>query len=217
MQAHQLKPPPGAKHAKKRIGRGNASGHGTYSTRGLKGQKSRAGHKPRRYFEGGQTELMRRLPRKRGFTNHFRVDFTAVNLRDLARFDDGADVTPELLKQNGIVSSLRKPIKVLGTGDISRKLNVTAHKFSMAAREKIEAAGGTATALMPDIDKKAAHPKRKRASKKTIAAAKAKVVADREKDEAAETEGKGKKGAKAAAPAEDAPETEAQEDDGDGS
>ena len=75
MQAHQLRPPKGAKHAKKRVGRGNASGHGTYSTRGLKGQKSRAGRKPRRFFEGGQTELTRRLPRRRGFTNPFRVEF----------------------------------------------------------------------------------------------------------------------------------------------
>ena len=164
MQAHDLRPPKGSKHARKRIGRGNASGHGTYSTRGLKGQKSRSGRKPRRFFEGGQTELMRRLPRKRGFTNRFRVEFTPVNLRDLSRFDDGAEVTPEILKDVGLVSTLRIPVKVLGTGEISKKLDVTAHKFSKSAREKIEAAGGTATALMVD-EPKVKKPKKVKKSK----------------------------------------------------
>ncbi len=168
MQAHDLKPPKGAKHARKRVGRGNASGHGTYSTRGLKGQKSRAGRKPRRFFEGGQTELMRRLPRKRGFTNRFRVEFTPINLRTLDdRFDDGAEVTPEILKEVGLVSTLRIPVKVLGTGDITKKLNVTAHKFSKSAREKIEAAGGSATALIADVVK----TEKKRKVKKTKAKA----------------------------------------------
>jgi large subunit ribosomal protein L15 len=162
MQAHQLKPPKGAKHARKRVGRGNASGHGTYSTRGLKGQKSRAGRKPRRFFEGGQTELMRRLPRKRGFQNPFRVEFAPVNLRDLDRFDSGTDVTPELLRDSGVISNLSKPVKVLGAGEIDKKLNVTAHKFSAAARQKIEAAGGTVTALIVDEPK----PEKKRKARK---------------------------------------------------
>jgi large subunit ribosomal protein L15 len=183
-----LKPPKGAKHARKRVGRGNASGKGTYSSRGLKGQKSRAGRKPRRFFEGGQTELMRRLPRKRGFTNRFRVEFTAVNIRDLARFDDGAEVTPEILKEVGLVSTLRIPVKVLGTGDIDRKLNITAHKFSKSAREKIEAAGGTATALIVDEPK----PEKKR-KKKVKAAPKAEeeTPATEAEEPAAEPESEG--------------------------
>lgn len=202
MQAHHLRPPRGAKHAKKRVGRGNASGHGTYSTRGLKGQKARAGNKPRRFFEGGQTELMRRLPRKRGFNNPFRKEFAAVNLRDLERFADGADVTPELLKEAGVLTSLRKPVKILGTGDLNRKLNVTAHRFSGSAREKIEAAGGTATALMPDVDRKAAHPNRKRASGK-------------KKKGPAQTPAAEAKGADKAK-AEEGPPEAAKEDSGDG-
>jgi large subunit ribosomal protein L15 len=147
MQAHQLKPPRGAKHARKRVGRGNATGHGTYSGRGLKGQKSRSGRKPRRFFEGGQTRLMKRLPHKRGFTNPFRVEYSPVNLSDLERFEAGTDVTPELLKESGVLRSLRKPVKVLACGEITRKLNVTAHKFSMTAREKIEKAGGSVTVI----------------------------------------------------------------------
>jgi large subunit ribosomal protein L15 len=194
MQAHDLKPPKGAKHARKRIGRGNASGHGTYSSRGLKGQKSRAGRKPRRFFEGGQTELMRRLPRKRGFTNRFRVEFTPVNLRDLVRFDDGAEITPETLKEAGLVATLRIPVKVLGTGDIDRKLNVTAHKFSKSAREKIEAAGGTATALIPDVPKPEKRLKKKSKAKSAPVAEAESPAAEATKEEAAveaEDEGDG--------------------------
>ena len=92
MQAHQLKPPKGSKHARKRIGRGNAAGQGTYSGRGLKGQKSRAGNKPRRFFEGGQTRLWKRLPARRGFRNPFRVEYSPVNLVDLERFEAGAEI-----------------------------------------------------------------------------------------------------------------------------
>lgn len=194
MQAHDLKPPKGAKHARKRIGRGNASGQGTYSSRGLKGQKSRAGRKPRRFFEGGQTELMRRLPRKRGFTNRFRVEFTPVNLRDLARFDDGAEITPETLKEAGLVATLRIPVKVLGTGDLDRKLNVTAHKFSKSAREKIEAAGGTATALIPDVPKPEKRLKKKSKAKSAASAEAESPAAEAVTEEAApavEDEGSG--------------------------
>jgi large subunit ribosomal protein L15 len=142
MQAHQLKPPAGSTHARKRVGRGNASGHGTYSTRGLKGQKARAGHKPRRFFEGGQTRLIKRLPYRRGFTNIFRVEYSPVNLSDLERFEPGTEVTPQLLKEKGVLSTLRRPVKVLARGRITRPLTVKANKFSMTAREKIEAAGG---------------------------------------------------------------------------
>jgi large subunit ribosomal protein L15 len=144
MLAHELRPPKGSKQARKRIGRGNASGHGTYSGRGLKGQKSRAGRKPKLGFEGGQTRLIKRLPRRRGFTNIFRTEYSAVNLRDLERFEDGTEVTPELLKQSRVVRSLRRPVKVLAIGDLTKALTVRVHKFSTAAKEKIEAAGGSA-------------------------------------------------------------------------
>ena len=143
MQAHQLKPPRGAKHARKRIGRGNAAGQGTYSGRGLKGQKSRAGNKPRRFFEGGQTRLFKKLPFRRGFRNPFRVEYQAVNLDDLQRFEAGTEVTPDLLKEKGVLRSLRKPVKVLAAGELTKKLNVSAHRFSVTAKEKIEGAGGT--------------------------------------------------------------------------
>lgn len=152
MQANQLRPAKGARHARKRIGRGNASGHGTFSGRGSKGQYAR--NTVRGDFEGGQTPLLRRLPRKRGFTNPFRVEYQPVNLRDLARFEAGAEVTPEALREAGILTSIRKPVKILGTGDLEAKLTVKAHKFSLAAREKIEAAGGTVVEIGTDGDSK---------------------------------------------------------------
>lgn len=147
MLAHELKPPKGARHARKRVGRGNASGQGTYSGRGLKGQKSRSGRKPRRFFEGGQTRLIKRLPFRRGFTNPFRVEYSPVNLKDLQQLEAGTEVTPELLKEKGVLRSLRKPVKVLANGELNKPLTVRAHKFSMTAREKIEAAGGSAVEI----------------------------------------------------------------------
>ena len=126
MQAHQLKPSAGARHVKRRVGRGNAGGTGTYSGRGLKGQKARAGNKPRRFFEGGQTRMMKRLPHRRGFTNFFRIEYQPINLADLRKFEAGSEVTPELLKERRILRSLRQPVKVLGTGEIDRALTVTA-------------------------------------------------------------------------------------------
>jgi large subunit ribosomal protein L15 len=147
MQAHQLRPPPGARHARKRLGRGNAAGQGTFSGRGLKGQKARAGNKPRRFFEGGQTRLFKKLPFRRGFTNPFRIEYQAVNLTVLERFDKDAEVTPQLLKEKGILRSLRKPVKILAAGDLTKKLTVHAHSFSATAKEKIEAAGGTTVEL----------------------------------------------------------------------
>jgi len=147
MLAHELKPPKGARHARKRVGRGNATGQGTYSGRGLKGQKSRSGRKPRRFFEGGQTRLIKRLPFRRGFTNPFRVEYSPVNLKDLQQLDAGTEVTPELLKEKGVLRSLRKPVKVLANGELNKPLTVRAHKFSMTAREKIEAAGGSAVEI----------------------------------------------------------------------
>jgi large subunit ribosomal protein L15 len=154
MQAHQLKPSPGAKHAKKRIGRGNAAGQGTYSGRGLKGQKARAGNKPRRFFEGGQTRLFKKLPFRRGFRNPFRIEYQPVNLDDLEQLDEGSAVTPDLLKARGIVSSNRKPVKILASGELTKKLNVTAHRFSLAAKAKIEATGGSVVELTERKQKK---------------------------------------------------------------
>lgn len=147
MLSHELKPPRGAKHARKRVGRGNAGGRGTYSGRGLKGQKSRSGRKPKLGFEGGQTRLIKKMPRRRGFTNIFRVAYSPVNLRDLQGLEAGTEVTPELLKEKRILRSLRKPVKVLAQGELTKPLTVKAHKFSLSAREKIEAAGGSAVEL----------------------------------------------------------------------
>lgn len=144
MLAHELRPPKGAKHARKRVGRGDSSGKGTYSGRGLKGQKSRSGRKPKLGFEGGQTKLIKRLPRRRGFTNIFRKEYSAVNLRDLERFEAGTEVTPEILKQSGVLRTLRRPVKVLAMGELTKALTVKAHRFSVAAKAKIEAAGGAA-------------------------------------------------------------------------
>lgn len=149
MQAHDLRPAPGSTHSKRRLGRGNSSGRGTYSGRGIKGQHARSNN-PRRFFEGGQTEFMRKLPGKKGFTNPFRVEYSPVNLRDLDRFEEGAEVTPAMLKEAGVVATLRRPVKVLGDGELTRKLTVHAHKFSMSAKEKIEAAGGSAVELTSD-------------------------------------------------------------------
>jgi large subunit ribosomal protein L15 len=126
------------------VGRGNASGHGTYSGRGLKGQKSRAGYKMRPGFEGGQLPLIKRLPRKRGFVNIFRIEFSTVNLDKLARFESGSEITPEKLLAAGLVKSLRQPIKILANGDVNQPFVVKANKFSATAKAKIEAAGGKA-------------------------------------------------------------------------
>jgi large subunit ribosomal protein L15 len=149
VRANELPPVPGSTHKKKRIGRGNASGHGTYATRGIKGQQSRSGPDLRIGFEGGQNPLIRGLSRKRGFTNRFRVEYEAVNVSALAKLPAGSTVTPETLRQAGIVKSASKPVKVLGDGDLDVKLDVEVEKISAGAREKIEAAGGKATALMP--------------------------------------------------------------------
>ena len=149
MEQHELRPPRGATKPRKRIGRGNASGHGTYAGKGIKGAQARAGYKTRPYFEGGQTALVRRLPTRRGFRNPFRVEYAPVNLRDLARVPTGTDVTPESLLEHGVVRTLRRPIKILGEGDVAAALTVRAHRVSAAARAKIEAAGGTVEELTP--------------------------------------------------------------------
>lgn len=144
MKQNELSPSPGSKRNRKRIGRGDGSGHGTYSCRGLKGQKSRAGGGVALRFEGGQTSLIKRLPHVRGFTNIFRIDYAIVNLKRLEIFDQDVEVTPDRLVAGGLVPSLKKPIKILGDGELHRPLVVKANKFSKVARSKIEAAGGRA-------------------------------------------------------------------------
>jgi len=143
MRLDMLSPGPGSRKARKRVGRGNGSGHGTYSGRGCKGQKSRSGYRMKPGFEGGQLPLIKRLPRKRGFTNIFRIEYTVVNLGRLAGFEAGSEITPEILVDNGVVKSAKRPIKILGTGDIKQALSIKSIKVSSAARAKIEAAGGT--------------------------------------------------------------------------
>ncbi len=124
------------------MGRGFGSGHGAYSGRGQKGQKSRSGPKMRPGFEGGQLPLIKRLPEKRGFTNRFRIEYNVVNVNQLSQFEAGSEVTPEKLVEARILKSLRKPVKVLANGEIDRAITVKANKFSAAAKAKIEAAGG---------------------------------------------------------------------------
>ena len=143
MDLSNLKPAEGSKHSKKRVGRGQGTGQGVQAGRGHKGAKSRSGFKFKRGFEGGQMPLHRRIP-KRGFHNPFRTEYAVVNLDTLAeRFDADTVVTPELLRERGLVRSGGK-IKVLARGDIAKKLTVRAHKFSGKAAEKIAAAGGAA-------------------------------------------------------------------------
>ncbi len=142
MDLSNLKPPKGAKHAKKRIGRGQGSGNGKTAGRGHKGAKSRSGFKFKRGFEGGQMPLHRRVP-KRGFHNPFRVEYEVVNLDTLAeKFDAETVVTPELLRERGLVAGGTRRVKVLARGEVTKKLTVRAHKFSGKAAEKIAAAGG---------------------------------------------------------------------------
>jgi large subunit ribosomal protein L15 len=149
MDLSNLKPPKGAKHSKKRVGRGQGSGNGVTAGRGEKGAKSRSGFKHKRGFEGGQMPLHRRVP-KRGFFNLFRVEYAVVNLDALAdRFDAGTVVTPELLREQGLVKGAAgQPIKVLARGDIAKALTVRVHKFSGKAAEKIAAAGGAAEPIV---------------------------------------------------------------------
>ena len=162
--------PAQARTARKRIGRGMGSGKGRYAGRGIKGQKSRSGsHKMPAGFEGGQMPIDMRLGKLRGNTSAdaraigpFRTYSQPVNLRDLeARFEAGAEVTPESLKEAGLIASLRKDVKILGQGELTKTLTVTAHRFSATAKEKIEAAGGTATALVQPKVKKAKPAKAK--------------------------------------------------------
>jgi large subunit ribosomal protein L15 len=146
MKLHELKPPAGARTRRKIVGRGPGSGHGKTSGRGEKGQKARAGGGSAPWFEGGQLPLHRRVP-KRGFTNIFRKEYAIVNVEALNRFDAGAAVTPAALLAAGLIRAAKSGVKVLGDGDVTRALTVSAHKFSKTAAAKIQAAGGSVEVL----------------------------------------------------------------------
>jgi large subunit ribosomal protein L15 len=143
MRLHNLKPRPGAKHRRKRLGQGESSGHGKTSGRGGKGQTARSGSSIRPGFEGGQMPLIRRMP-KRGFNNvRFTTRYLPVNLNDLNAFEEGTRVDEEALRANGIAKGRAEGVKILGNGELQHKLTVAAHAFSASARAKIEAAGGS--------------------------------------------------------------------------
>jgi large subunit ribosomal protein L15 len=141
MDLHSLTNTPGARHRRKRLGRGMASGKGKTSGKGHKGQMARKGHKHKLAFEGGQMPLIRRLP-KRGFKNPTRTVYIGVNLMNLARFEDGATVGPEEFRKAGLANGGSDGVKILGRGEITKKLTVRANAFSESAKTKIEAAGG---------------------------------------------------------------------------
>ena len=143
MQQHLIRPPKGAKKRRRRVGRGDGSGYGSYSGRGMKGQNSRTGHKGFGGFQGGQNSLLKSLPSMRGFTNIFRQEYAVVNLDQLAALPADTVVDPELLVEVGLVKSASSLIKVLGRGDLETPLAISAHSFSRSAKEKIEAAGGS--------------------------------------------------------------------------
>jgi large subunit ribosomal protein L15 len=196
--------PAQAKKSAKRVGRGLGSGKGRYSGRGLKGQKARSGsHKMRAGFEGGQMPLYMRLGKQRGSTSKdampvgpFRTRTYHVNLRDLeARFEAGAEVTPEALAEKGLIRNTRFDVKVLGQGDLSKKLTVTVHRASASAREKIEQAGGTLTLLREPVVKKKRRPKPK--AKEAV-----EPEAETEVEPAAERPGRAKRGPVEGAPGE---------------
>jgi large subunit ribosomal protein L15 len=146
MNLHSLKNSKGAKHSRKRLGRGHGSGLGKTSGKGHKGQMARSGHKHKLLFEGGQLRLINRLP-IRGFKNHCRKEMHALNVQALNIFDDGTDVTLDVIAKAGLANGTHDGVKVLGKGELTKKLNVTANKFSASAVAKIEAAGGTCTTV----------------------------------------------------------------------
>ncbi len=146
MKIEELRAPEGSTRARKRRGRGNATGQGKTGGRGMNGQKQRSGGSIRLGFEGGQMPLYRRLP-KRGFTNIWGTTYAIINVGDLAGFESGAEVTPEILKDMGILKKLEDGVKVLGEGELTNSITVKASKFSKAAKEKIEAAGGKAEVI----------------------------------------------------------------------
>jgi large subunit ribosomal protein L15 len=146
MRLHDLRPAEGSTKSKKRVGRGTGSGLGTTAGRGNNGQNSRSGGGVRPGFEGGQMPLFRRIP-KRGFNNKFKKQWTVVNVEILNEFEDGTEITPEVLLQTGVVSKLSYGLKILGDGELNKKLTVKANKFTQSAISKIEAAGGKAEVI----------------------------------------------------------------------
>ena len=143
MMEHEIRPGKGVRRTRKRIGRGNSAGQGTYAGRGLKGQKSRSGKPPRPVFEGGQLPLIKRLPEKRGFTNIFKTRYHLIKLTSLEIFDAGQQVGPVEMLDKGLLPNLKYPVKILGGDEISKAITVSATKFTTSAREAIEKAGGT--------------------------------------------------------------------------
>jgi large subunit ribosomal protein L15 len=146
MRLHDLRPAEGSTKSKKRVGRGTGSGLGTTAGRGMNGQNSRSGGGVRPGFEGGQMPLFRRIP-KRGFNNKFKKQWTIVNVELLNDFEDGTEITPDVLLQTGVVSKINYGIKILGDGELNKKLTVKANKFTQSAISKIEAAGGKAEVI----------------------------------------------------------------------
>tara|TARA_A100001037_G_scaffold251520_1_gene235078 strand:+ start:8052 stop:8495 length:444 start_codon:yes stop_codon:yes gene_type:complete len=144
MLEHDLKQAEKARKNRKRVGRGDSSGNGSYSGRGMKGQKSRSGKPLRPGFEGGQLPLIKGLPMKRGFNNIFKTQYSIVNVSDLQIFPDGTEISSKTLFENGLISTLRHPVKVLGNGELSSKVTIEANKFTKSALEKLEKSGSTA-------------------------------------------------------------------------
>src|SRR5688572_20519079 len=144
---NNLRPAKGSTHKKKRVGRGPGSGLGKTAGRGHKGQKSRSGYSSKAGFEGGQMPLQRRLP-KRGFTNIFKKQWIEISLAKIEEnFNAGDEVTPEMLHERGLIKKAKHDLVILGTGDVSKSLSISAHRFTKTAREKIEKAGGSATII----------------------------------------------------------------------
>ena len=142
MRHHEITSSRGSKKKGKRVGRGDASGHGSFAGRGVKGEKSRSGGGVRVGFRGGQLALIKSMPKLRGFKNLFRKEFEIINIGDLNNIKENTEVTPTFLKERGLIDSLKKPVKILGGGDLTHALNVSAHKFSKTAHDKIMAQGG---------------------------------------------------------------------------
>ena len=146
MKLHELSPSEGSKKKAFRVGRGHGSGNGKTSGKGQKGQKARSGGGVRPGFEGGQMPIYRRLP-KRGFTNIFAKKYTSINVEDLNKFDNGTEITAEVLKENGVIKKINDGIVVLGRGDLNKKVTIKAMRFSKSAEDKISAAGGKAEVI----------------------------------------------------------------------
>lgn len=149
MKLHELSSPRGATKERKRVGRGIGSGHGTYSGRGIKGEKARTAPHIHPYFEGGQLPLSRRLPQKRGFVNINRVEYQVVNVADLAKLPVGATITPETLAAARLIADAKAPVKILGDGELTVPVHVRVHRLSQSAKDKITAAGGSFEELWP--------------------------------------------------------------------